>query len=57
MKKYMLGALCASYFLLVPVQATALICDPFQTDAEWWACVGKCSEDNWWAPAWMCALL
>ncbi|WP_155271024.1 hypothetical protein [Xenorhabdus bovienii] len=57
MKKYLVGALCASYFLLVPVQATALICDFQQKDAEYFACIGKCASDNWWAPAWMCALL
>ncbi|WP_155271274.1 hypothetical protein [Xenorhabdus bovienii] len=57
MKKYLVGALCASYFLLVPVQANALICSPQQTDAEYFACIGKCVSDNWWAPALMCALL
>ncbi|MDC9598498.1 hypothetical protein [Xenorhabdus anantnagensis] len=57
MKKYLVGALCASYFLLVPVQATVLICSPQQTDAEYFACIGKCAADNWWTPAWMCALL
>ncbi len=55
MKKYIAIALCSSYFLLMPIQVSALICSPFQTDAEYFACIGKCVQDNWWANALMCA--
>ncbi|PHM34002.1 hypothetical protein Xszus_02489 [Xenorhabdus szentirmaii] len=57
MRKYMAIALCSSYFLFVPMQASALFCSPYQADAQWWACIGKCHEDNPFIPAWLCAEL
>ncbi len=53
MKKYISIALCAAYFVFVPLQASAFVCSPYQSDQDYLNCVFNCAQ-QWWVPTLMC---